>query len=393
MTEAAGEPSPVQVIAFYLPQFHPIPENDEHWGEGFTEWVNVRRAKPLFDGHYQPRVPFGHDYYSLLDPATMAGHFDLARRYGLGGFCFYHYWFDGRLLLERPLEAMVDDPHLSFPYCLCWANESWTTAWKAGDAPRTIVAQRYGGRPEWRRHFDYLLRFFRDPNYIVEDGHPLLVIYRPELIDCLEPMLEAFRAFAVEAGFEGLKVVYQQVEFFDSGADHAKSLFDGNIEYQPDYAVRDLRRGSKAVTGGLKHAVKHALLAFERRTNIDVVDRLAHFTMGARRELLTFSYDEVWETVLARRGGGGAIAGAFVDWDNTPRKGERGYVVKDATPEKFERYLRRQLDNVRANYSDHKVFLFAWNEWAEGGYLEPDEKFGHGYLEALLAAQRPAPSS
>lgn len=150
----------MNVIAFYLPQFHAIPENDEWWGEGFTEWTNMKKAKPLFKGHNQPRVPLSGNYYDLLNPETLRWQVDLANRYGIGGFCFYHYWFDGHMLLEKPVEMFLADNSLELPFCICWANEHWTNQWVSGEN-KVLIEQRYGGEAEWREHFEYLLPFLR----------------------------------------------------------------------------------------------------------------------------------------------------------------------------------------------------------------------------------------
>ena len=167
----------MRIIAFYLPQFHSIPENDEWWGEGFTEWANMKAAKSLFEGHNQPRIPLNNNYYNLLDDSTMEWQVDLAKKYGVYGFCFYHYWFDGRMLLQKPMENMLKNQNINFPYCISWANEAWTNAWKSDENARTLIAQRYGNTKEWKEHFDYLLQFFMDENYIKEDGKPLFIMY------------------------------------------------------------------------------------------------------------------------------------------------------------------------------------------------------------------------
>ena len=166
----------MKVIAFYLPQFHTIPENDEWWGKGFTEWTNVKAAKPLFEGHVQPRIPLNNNYYNLLDDEVMEWQVELARQYGVYGFCFYHYWFDGHMLLEKPMENMLNSDKINFPYCICWANENWTNAWTANGDVKTLIKQTYGDREEWERHFSYLLDFFKDKNYIKENNKPLFVL-------------------------------------------------------------------------------------------------------------------------------------------------------------------------------------------------------------------------
>ena len=202
----------MKIIAFYLPQFHEIPENNKWWGKGFTEWVNVKKARPLFENHNQPRVPLNKNYYNLLDEKTQKEQVKLANDYGLYGFCFYHYWFDGKLLLEKPVEKFLKNKSLDTHFCICWANEHWTNAWANKEA-KVLIEQKYGNKKEWKDHFDYLLNFFKDDRYIKENNKPLLVIYRPELIDCLKEMLEFWDEEAKKHGFAGLDFAYQHAGY------------------------------------------------------------------------------------------------------------------------------------------------------------------------------------
>lgn len=229
----------MKVIAFYLPQFHNIPENDEWWGDGFTEWVNVKKSKPLYEGHYQPRVPLNENYYNLLDDNVKKWQVDLAKKYGIYGFCYYHYWFSGHMLLEKPMEQMLANKEIDLPFCVCWANEPWTKAW-VGDAKKVLIPQNYGREKEWREHFDYLLPFFKDERYITVDGRPLFVLYRPEIVGCLNEMLDYWNKLAKENGFEnGFCFAYQNIDF-DLAKDKDDSRFDLNIEFEPLYAYRDM---------------------------------------------------------------------------------------------------------------------------------------------------------
>ena len=200
----------MKIIAFYLPQFHAIPENDKWWGKGFTEWINVKKATPLFNGHYQPRVPLNKNYYNLLDGGTMAWQVELAKHYGIYGFCFYHYWFNGHLLLEKPVENYLNNHELNLPFCICWANEHWTNGWVSKEN-KILIAQKYGGVAEWKKHFYYLLDFIKDPRYIKLDNKPLVIIYRPELIDSRNEMLDCWQELAINEGLSGLTFAYQQL--------------------------------------------------------------------------------------------------------------------------------------------------------------------------------------
>lgn len=367
----------MRAIAFYLPQFHEIPENNEWWGDGFTEWHNVRSARPLFEGHRQPREPLEGDYYDLADHDVMRRQIDLAREYGLYGFCFYHYWFDGHLLLERPLEALLRDTETRFPFCICWANEHWTNAWVDGGT-KVLIEQRYGGEDEWRAHFDYLRPFLTDPDYITNDGRPLLVIYRPEIIPRLNEMLDYWQTLARAAGLPGIDFAYQHVSFKLS-SNYDSSRFAYELEYQPVHAESLIRQRRHR---RLRRAARRVFRLLETRFRTDL-------RSVASRGLRQVSYDEVWRAILdAKPDSPKAVPGAFVDWDNTPRKGNRGTVYIGATPSSFRAYLTEQLRRAREVYASDMLFVFAWNEWAEGGYLEPDSDHQFAYLEALRDALR-----
>ena len=224
----------MKIIAFYLPQFHNIPENDEWWGNGFTEWTNVKKAKPLYEGHMQPRVPLGGNYYNLLDDNVKIWQADLAKKYGVYGFCYYHYWFNGKMLLEKPMEQMLANKEVDIPFCICWANEPWTKAW-VGDERKLLIAQEYGQEEEWKQHFMYLLPFFKDERYITKDGKPLFVFYRPDIVPCMKEMIETWDKLAKENGLSGITFAFQSGDYDWNNSKEAK-LFDYDIEFQPPYA-------------------------------------------------------------------------------------------------------------------------------------------------------------
>lgn len=365
----------MKIIAFYLPQYHEIPENNKWWGKGFTEWVNVKKAHPLFEGHYQPRVPLNKNYYNLLDEEVQKWQVSLAKKYGIYGFCFYHYWFDGHLLLEKPVEQWLKNRDLNLPFCICWANENWTQAWVSKEST-VLIAQKYGDKEMWRRHFEYLLPYFKDTRYIKENGRPLMVIYRPEIIPCKNEMIDYWNELAIQNGLPGLIFAYQHVGL-DRESNKDDSRFKYNIEYQPQYATYDL---TKNRWKGIKKIRRTILKVLENYFCIDL--------RGVRPGgLIKGKYEDVWNAILTHRPENQkCIPGAFVDWDNTPRKGEKGSVWHGATPEKFHKYLSIQIKRERDIYQKDMMFMFAWNEWGESGYLEPDEKFKYGYLEALKAA-------
>lgn len=365
----------MRIIAFYLPQFHTIPENDEWWGKGFTEWVNVRKATQLFKDHYQPRVPLNNNYYNLLNNDVKKWQVELAKKYGIYGFCFYHYWFDGHMLLQRPIEQYLADSSLDLPFCICWANEHWTKAWVSKEN-KVLIAQKYGQRKDWELHFNYLLHFFKDKRYIKNDEKPLVVIYRPEIIGCLNEMLDCWQELAKQNGFPGLDFAYQQIGL-DLQPNKDDSRFTYNIEYQPQYAVYDLIKNKHKILRKIKY---HVTSILERYFYLD-------FRSVRTEGLIIRDYDKVWSQLLSHLPENEkCIPGAFVDWDNTPRRGSKGSVIAGASPEKFQKYLGIQIKRAKEIYQKDMIFMFAWNEWAEGGYLEPDEKFGYAYLEAVRQA-------
>lgn len=368
----------MKVIPVYLPQFHTIPENDEWWGKGFTEWVNVKNAKPLFEGHNQPRVPLNNNYYDLSDVETLKWQCKLAKDYGIYGFCMYHYWFNGHLLLEKPMEMLLAHPEIDIKYCISWANHDWTDGWKAQDrAPKVLIAHDFDDEQDWVNHFNYMLPFFKDSRYMSENNKPLMVIYIPNIIRKLNKMLDLWTKMAKEAGFNGLTYIYQSAaSSFDPSWD--RSRFDYGVEMNPGYV-------------GLTN----------RQKNLTFFPKLMKYTheikrvLGIKRSLLPqknikevrkADYDQVWQQILNLRPKTGhpkMIPCAFTDWDNTPRHRMNGSVYKGVTTEKFSCYFEQLVENTKKYYDTDMIFVFAWNEWAEGGYLEPDEKYGYGFLEGI----------
>lgn len=381
----------LKVIAFYLPQFHSIPLNDQVWGKGFTEWNSVKSAKPLFAQHDQPRVPENNNYYNLLDEETILWQTRLAKQNNVYGFCIYHYWFSGTLLLNKPLELLHNSKQIHFPYCICWANESWKNAWTATDKPESFLEQKYGDKLEWKKHFDYLLQFFKDEDYIVENNRPLLVIYRPESIPNLNESLEYWNQLARENGFDGIEYAYQQIEFEqDPASDDSK--FTYSIEYQPRYALTDfetekeerlsvskkMKRDLKAVIK--KNCLKIATKFFKRSTSKFVA---SHKQRAISKGPKIYSYTSLMEKVIQRHATSEkSVAGMFVGYDDTPRKSRRGMVMQ-SNPKLFREYLFKQAYNVKYHYQNDYLFMFAWNEWGESGYLEPDEEYGKQYLSVI----------
>lgn len=370
----------MKIIAWYLPQFHAIPENDAWWGEGFTEWVNVKNAKPLTEGHNQPRVPLGGNYYNLLDDSIKAWQVRLAKEHGVYGFAMHHYWFDGKLLLEKPVEQYLANPALDLPFCICWANEHWTNQWTSGNE-RILMEQHYGAKPQWKEHFDYLLPFFKDKRYIRIGDKPLFIFYRPELIECLPDMMDYWQELAHEAGLQGLSFAYQGMKW-DYVEKKDDSRFDFDIEYQPGLYFAKDRQEHWSVK------LQDHLPRWVARLAEKPISIAKGWIMGRiNKGLAGMTYDKVWSAILQTPPRSEkSVPGAFVDWDNTPRKGERGSYLTGVTPEKFCDYLTQQLKRAKDVYRKDMLFMFSWNEWAEGGYLEPDTANGYGYLEAIRTA-------
>ena len=373
----------VKTIAFYLPQYHEIPENDEWWGKGFTEWTNTKRAKPLFEGHYQPKTPLHENYYDLvLDENVMIEQAMLAKKYGVWGFCYYHYWFkDGRKLLEKPVERMLSDDRIDIPYCLCWANENWSRNWDGGNN-EVIMEQDYGGEEDWEKHFCYLLDFIRDERYISFDGKPILVIYKPQLMKRLNEMLDYWQKRAKECGLKGLVFAYQYPTWYFM-KDYDPSRFDYRIGFEPVLSNTFMQRQTRVKI--LLHKIRQFYYKNYKKLFKETVIREKQKDMSKERTLKKFDYDAVWEKSLNIYHDKKLLNGAFTDWDNTARN-VKGALHLGAAPDKFERYMTRLICEVFQKDKDRVIFVNAWNEWAEGCYLEPDEKNGYGYLEALKKA-------
>lgn len=364
----------MKVIAFYLPQFHEIPENNEWWGKGFTEWVNVKKAVPLFEGHVQPRVPLNNYYYDLTDREAQIWQANLAKKYGVYGFAYYHYWFNGKLLLEKPAENMLYDTEVDIPFCFSWANEPWTNVWVSQTNSKVLLQQTYGGKEEWLAHFNYLLPFFKDKRYIKNNGKPLFIIYRPDIIPNLNEMIDYFQEKAEEAGLPGIDFAYQHLAAAKEKMED-DSRFEYNIHFEPIYAEFQLEKNKYKL---LKEFKRRVADFFEHYTSINIR------SLTTRRGLKVYDYDTVWNNILNRKPYSlKCVPGVYVDWDNTPRKGINGKVHKGACPEKFKKYFYEQVKRTKDVYHQNMIFVYAWNEWAEGGYLEPDERFKYGYLEAI----------
>ena len=355
-----------RLIAYHLPQFHPIPENNEWWGNGFTEWTNVRKSRPLYRGHHQPSVPLDDNYYNLTYARAREAQAALAKRFGIDGFCYYHYWFKGKKLLERPCEAILESGEPDFPFCFSWANETWTRRWDGGSHD-VLIRQEYGEEPDWKQPFDYLLPYFRDPRYITHEGKPVFLVYIPGYFPEVTRWVGCWQKWARANGLPGIHFVKtltaQDHQVGDAG-------FSGFASFEPWLTVwrRRGRRLDQHI--GLRKKLLHA------RKSLRLCPHTTPFVFG---------YEEIWERMLHRRYVPGEYRGAFVAWDNSPRMGLNAKIVAGSTPRKFGQFLGHQ---IAASVREKTPFLFinAWNEWAEGAYLEPDQRHGYDYLEQVQAA-------
>jgi hypothetical protein len=347
-------------IAFYLPQFHSIPENNQWWGEGFTEWTNVRKAASLFHGHQQPRRPGQLGYYNLLAPDIRASQAELAREHGIGGFCYWHYWFGGKRLLERPFNEVVKSGEPQFPFCLGWANESWTGVWH-GAPGKILMEQIYPGRDDEERHFHTVAEAFFDQRYLTVDSKPIFYVYKPQQLPEPQRFVEHWQNLAVKAGLNGIYFIGEDVYIDDNPWDPRKSGFDAVVPNAPGVAFIRL---AKKLT-----AKRIASLAWRKVAKRPYIFDYRDFIEANFVEEPSCPDYDFYPSVLP-------------NWDNSPRSGVNGKVLINSTPELFRLQLRRAVDQLANRpYDKRIIFVKSWNEWAEGNFLEPDLKHGKAYLE------------
>ncbi len=382
----------VRIIALYLPQFHPIPENDLWWGPGFTEWINVVRAKPLFRGHRQPRIPADLGFYDLRLPETREQQARLAREAGIEGFCYYHYWFGGgKQLLERPFNEVVASGRPDFPFCICWANHTWSNkTWRRTSALQRdglMVEQTYPGREDDTAHFLSLLDAFRDRRYMTVDGKLLFTIYDPLGFPHVGDFIELWQRLAAEHGLPGFYFVGMTPSTlsFKITPDGKRQPAMPNLRSSAEIynhvlslrfdAVNSFgkRRGEMLYEGKVKNIAK----AVMRRMGLPAGSQCYDYE---RTVANFFAPEDAWENVFPT---------ILPQWDRSPRVASADGVYVNVTPEKFGRHIRRAMDIVSRKEDEHRIiYLKSWNEWGEGNYVEPDEEFGHGLLDALRDAQK-----
>ena len=351
----------------YLPQYHSFPENDEWWGKGYTEWVAVKRAVPLYKGHDQPKVPLGGDYYDLDrdGAATMKRQAELAAKYGIYGFAVYQYYFNGKTLMEKPLRTLLEHPEIDIKYNICWANETWTRTWY-GLSDQVLIAQEYGNRDDWRRYFDYLLPFFKDPRYIKVGNRPVWQIYKTFDIPCFKEMRSAFDEWAKEEGFDGVYVISGKTA---AGCEKRSGLADAFYYFEPGYSLK--------FGLGLTGKLIYDLTTFVRTMRNRLIGKKRGFILERK-----VSARRIMNSIAGRDYAENEFPGVIPDWDNTPRRGYKGLVYTNTSPSLTEETLLKLRTKLERHPVDF-VYVNAWNEWGEGACVEPDEGKGYAYLEAI----------
>ncbi|CAD5931909.1 glycoside hydrolase family 99-like domain-containing protein [Planktothrix agardhii] len=339
----------VRLIAFYLPQYYPIPENDEWWGKGFTEWTNVTKAQPLFEGHYQPHLPADLGFYDLRLPEVREAQAQLARQYGIYGFCYYYYWFGGKRLLDRPLDEMLESKKPDFPFCLCWANENWSRRWDGSESD-ILIAQEHSEENN-QAFAESVIPYFLDERYIRINGKPLLIIYRANILPDVQKTVQQWREVFIQ---NGVGEVYLCAVIGFGWQDAISSGFDAEVEFPPNTNIQKDEMATSELTS----------------------DNFC----GKIYDYQSFALNHVKQPLLEKT----RFLSVMLSWDNTARKGKNAHIYQNFSLENYEFWLQSNIQKTKINYSGNErlVFINAWNEWAEGTHLEPDQKYGHSYLES-----------
>lgn len=332
----------MKLVSFYLPQFHEIPENNDAWGNGFTEWVNVKKARQYYDWQVQPRIPLNENYYNLLDVNTIRWQASLAQDAGVDAFCFYHYWFGGRMVLEKPVKMLRDNEDIDIQYCFSWANEPWTKTWHgAGGEKEILIPQKYGYKEEWDVHYNYFKDYFADSRYLKNANRPILVVYRLRNIPDFNGMIRYWNERAIKDGFDGIFIISMNVS---SERVFMSKWVNGSVDFEPN-------------------KTKYEMSAHEK--NQKVID-----------------YIELNEKMLQMKHQKNHFRTVFINYDDTPRRGENGICTKNSSPKLFGKYLSKNIE-LSKNEGNEYLFINAWNEWGEGNYLEPDELWKTSYLDEI----------
>ncbi len=356
----------IKPIALYLPQFHPIPENNDWWGMGFTEWRNVSKAKPLFENHYQPHLPADLGFYDLRMNEIFMQQIALAKKYGIYGFCFYHYWFNGKMLLEKPIENWLNSKDINFPFCLSWANENWTRRWD-GQENEILMQQHYDEKDEYN-HIKYLIQFFKDDRYIKINGRPVFLMYRSELHPDIKNATEIWREEVKKAGFPDLYLI--RMENFIKNIHPSIHGFDAGMEFAPDATCQKKKYSKKNL---FKHVVRKSL-------HYSKLKESPYLNNGV------YYYEDMMNGMINRSKKNYKFFRCVCpSWDNSARRSKGATIYMESTPEKFREWVMKIKEITTTNFTEEEQLFFinAWNEWGEGCHLEPDLKYGHQYLEAF----------
>lgn len=371
MFDTASE-SGLRALAFYLPQYHRVPENDRFWGPGFTEWHNVVRARPRFRGHAQPHIPADLGFYDLRLGETRAAQARMAAQAGLSGFCYYHYWFAGHRVLHRPFDAVLADKTPDFPFMLCWANENWTRAWDGGSR-KVLLAQNYS-EDDTKAHAHHLARAFGDPRYIRIHGRPVFAVYNTDDLPCAAKWTETFRNTSLNNGFNPYLIRVERYLDRDQRAP-ATLGFDADLEFQP--FSRSFRRFQQTRPDLKRHPARR----LQHRVIKTLQNAHPKRTFDTHHDMAAFTAFDINQSAPAYT----CFPGVCPSWDNSARRPPgKAIIFRNSTPQLFADWTAAKARAFQPPTGDENLFFVnAWNEWAEGNHLEPCQKQGHGWLDAL----------
>lgn len=351
-----------KLIAFYLPQFHEIEENNLWWWKGFTEWTNVKKATSLFEKHKQPRIPLYQNYYNLLDENVQIWQSKIAKEYWIDGFCYYHYWFNGEKLLEQPAENMLINNKIDIPFCFSWANHDWTRRWETWGTAKILKKQIYWWHNDWENHFNYLINFFKDPRYIKQDNKPVFLIYNAKDIPNFSDLLSYWDKRVKENWFPWIYILETANSFQKNIVSSYSSWI---VWFEPLYTFQH--------NLSFLHKVQLVINLFFKKFFKKPLFIIRH------------KYDDIWKNILQRKYENLVphFLCAFVDWDNSPRKWKNAYIAIWCTPKKFWFYFEKLIEKSKKEWSENFIFINAWNEWGEWAYLEPDLENTYEYLNEI----------
>ena len=373
-----------RVLAFYLPQFYPTPYNDKYWGKGFTEWTNVAKAKPLFKGHYQPKIPSDLGFYDLRLPEVREQQVELAKEAGIEGFCYWHYWMgNGKRLLSRVFDEVLSSGKPDFPFCLAWANHDWTTGtWENGGKKVMIAKQEYPGKEDYINHFNAVLPAFKDHRYITVDGKPIFLIFDPYYFKEVDVFIKTWQELAQQNGLKGIHFVAMinstttvrrkengELERVVPDLKSSAKVYEDMLKVGFD-AINSMGKSRAEMIYGGKYS---RILRLYLQKKFPILPTLKYNYPKVVKNF--FSPEDAWENVYPS---------VLPQWDRTPRAGNSEGVYINATPENFQKHMEDAVELIKEKQDEHKIlFIRSWNEWGEGNYVEPDLKYGHGFLTAI----------